>query len=90
MKCPYCGQEHPDNSKFCSETGKPLQSQTKKCEKCGYENVPVEAKFCPRCGNSFSESTKFANNISNLVIMLETGSFDEFKFIDKNCNLLYQ
>lgn len=54
MKCPYCGQEHSDNSKFCSETGKPLQSQTKKCEKCGYENVPVEAKFCPRCGGSFS------------------------------------
>ncbi|WP_294454063.1 zinc ribbon domain-containing protein [uncultured Bacteroides sp.] len=89
MKCPYCGQEHPDDSKFCSETGKPLQSQTKKCEKCGYENVPVEAKFCPRCGNPFSASTKSANNISNLVIMLETGGFDEFKFIDKNCNLLY-
>ena len=88
MKCPYCGQEHPDNSKFCSETGKPLQSQTKKCEKCGYENVPVEAKFCPRCGNSFSESTKSANDISNAIIMLMNGH-DEFKFIDKNCNLLY-
>lgn len=54
MKCPYCGQEHPDNSKFCSETGKPLQSQTKKCEKCGYENVPIEAKFCPRCGAKYN------------------------------------
>lgn len=89
MKCPHCGQEHPDNSKFCSETGKPLQSQTKKCPNCEYKNVPIEAKFCPRCGNPFSESTKSANNISNLVIMLETGGFDEFKFIDKNCNLLY-
>lgn len=54
MKCPYCGQEHPDNSKFCSVTGKPLQSQTKKCENCRYENVPIEAKFCPRCGSDFT------------------------------------
>lgn len=55
MKCPYCGQEHPDNYKFCPETAKPLALQIKICgnSACKYENVPIEAKFCPRCGWAF-------------------------------------
>lgn len=89
MKCPFCGQEHPDNSKFCLETGKPLQSQIKKCEKCGYENVPIEAKFCPRCGSPFLETTKSANNIINSIIILKT-DYDNIKFIDTNGNFLYE
>ena len=45
MKCPYCGQEHPDDFKFCPISGQPLVPQTKVCEnpKCKYENVPIEA-----------------------------------------------
>ena len=60
MKCPYCGQEHPDNYKFCPETAKPLTPQTKVCcnPDCKYENVPIEAKFCPRCGCPFGDITQ--------------------------------
>lgn len=56
MRCPYCGQEHPDDFKFCSEIGKSI-SQLKACTNpdCpdfGKHILPAEAKFCPRCGQS--------------------------------------
>ena len=56
MKCPYCGQEHPDDFKFCPISGESLAPQTKVCGNpaCKYSNVPIEAKFCPRCGTPFS------------------------------------
>lgn len=55
MKCPYCGQEHPDNAKFCMETGQRLMPQNRACSntECpdfGKYILPMEAKFCPRCG----------------------------------------
>lgn len=70
MKCPYCGQEHPDDFMFCPISGQPLKQQTKKCPSCEYGNVPIEAKFCPRCGNPFSESTKSANDTSSSIVKL--------------------
>ena len=56
MKCPHCGQEHPDDFLLCPYTGNPLASKTKICGNpaCKYSNVPIEAKFCPRCGTPFS------------------------------------
>ena len=56
MKCPHCGQEHPDDFKFCPISGQSLAPQTKVCGNpaCKYSNVPIEAKFCPRCGTPFS------------------------------------
>ena len=67
MKCPYCGQEHPDDFKFCPISGQPLVPQTKVCEnpKCKYENVPIEAKFCPRCGTPFSSKEQCTFNRQN-------------------------
>ena len=55
MKCPFCGQEHPNNAKFCMETGQKLEPQNKACpnKECsdfGKNILPWEAKFCPRCG----------------------------------------
>ncbi len=32
MKCPYCCQEHPDNAKFCMETGQKLEPQKRACQ----------------------------------------------------------
>ena len=49
MKCPHCGQKHPDDFKFCPIFGQSLQSKIKKCPNCGYENVLIEAEFCPIC-----------------------------------------
>ncbi|WP_373255409.1 zinc ribbon domain-containing protein, partial [Phocaeicola vulgatus] len=77
MKCPHCSQEHPDDFLLCPYTGKPLKPQTKVCENpdCQYPNVPIEAKFCPRCGfklfieeNGEEICESFQNNESILFI----------------------
>lgn len=54
MKCPHCGQEHPDDTKFCPQTGKKIESRTFTCVNpaCNYRQpLPLSAKFCPNCGN---------------------------------------
>ena len=66
MKCPHCGQEHPDDFKFCSETGKPI-SQLKACTNpdCpdfGKHILPLDAKFCPRCGHKCENTVLCDNN----------------------------
>ena len=67
MKCPYCGQEHPDDFKFCPISGQSLAPQTKVCGNpaCKYSNVPIEAKFCPRCGTPFSSKEQCTFNRQN-------------------------
>lgn len=63
MKCPHCGQEHPDNTKFCPETGLKIeipQSSTSEMIACnnpscvdyGKKILPPDSKFCPTCGKS--------------------------------------
>lgn len=67
MECPHCGQEHPDDSKFCSQTGKPI-SKLKACTNpdCldfGKHILPLKAKSCPRCGKPIeSERISTQNN----------------------------
>ena len=67
MKCPYCGQEHPDDFKFCPISGQSLAPQTKVCGNpaCKYSNVPIEAKFCPRCRFDFSQESFQEDNVNN-------------------------
>ncbi len=48
-KCPKCGKDIPESSKFCPECGEKL-TEKKFCSKCGKE-VPEGSKFCPECGN---------------------------------------
>ena len=53
MKCPHCGQEHPDNQIECPSTGNGLK---KACinEKCSYYGEylwPLEKEDCPCCGH---------------------------------------
>lgn len=70
MKCPYCGQEHPDNTKFCPETGNKLKPQSWVCSNpdCDYrEPLPISAKFCPNCGYE-----RPVQNCSNLRKPLNT------------------
>lgn len=55
MKCPHCGQEHPDGYKFCPLTSKSLTPQLKactneRCEEFGKYTLPLDAIFCPCCG----------------------------------------
>lgn len=82
MKCPFCGQEHPNNAKFCMETGQKLEPQNKACpnKECsdfGKNILPWEAKFCPRCGTRLEDSNttidKQKYNINNIPrIEIET------------------
>jgi hypothetical protein len=53
MKCPYCGELHPDQAIFCPKTGKSLQSRKDPCQKCG-ANLPPDVDFCPACGSAIS------------------------------------
>jgi formylglycine-generating enzyme required for sulfatase activity len=60
MKCEHCGKEHPDQARFCPETGKMFsdipaslpaapQSKQVRCRKC-QRDFPSGVNFCPYCG----------------------------------------
>jgi RNA polymerase subunit RPABC4/transcription elongation factor Spt4 len=51
--CPYCGQIHPEGSKFCPISGTPLPRPLI-CTVCG-KNLLSEARFCPECGTAVSQ-----------------------------------
>lgn len=59
MRCPHCDQEHPDNTKFCPETGNKLELQSHLCNNpnCDFRQpLPLTANFCPNCGKELFES----------------------------------
>ena len=63
MRCPHCNGEHPDNYRFCPITGQEIVPQFKACtnKDCpdyGKYILPLEAKFCPRCGQQIQAEGK--------------------------------
>src|SRR5262245_54842426 len=50
MRCPSCGVENPEGTKFCEECGTKL---ARVCPSCGQEVRPT-AKFCGACGSSLA------------------------------------
>ena len=88
MICPYCGQEHPDNFKFCPETGQPIP-QLKACTNSDCPNhgkhiLPLDAKFCPRCGSPLEKAKEVERQTKPLdskktsqivVVCSEDGAF---------------
>lgn len=52
-KCPNCGAENSANSKFCSNCGNPLNTESY-CPNCG-NKIPSNSKFCPNCGQKIGE-----------------------------------
>lgn len=52
IKCPECGQELVEGSKFCMNCGAKLGEI--KCKNCGTK-LEANAKFCPECGTRREE-----------------------------------
>lgn len=52
IKCPECGQELVEGSKFCMNCGTKLGEI--KCKNCGTK-LEANAKFCPECGTRREE-----------------------------------
>lgn len=68
MKCPHCDQEHPDTSKFCPETGKPMPTITWICKNpaCDFRQpLPITAKFCPNCRYEKTSDTSVENVVND-------------------------
>ena len=51
MRCPTCNHENADGAKFCSNCATQL---CQVCPSCNAINIPIEAKFCPVCGNKLN------------------------------------
>lgn len=91
MKCPHCGQEHPDNYSFCPVTGQEIAPQFKACtnEQCsdyGKYILPLDYRFCPSCGHPIGGSSESSSmdsgvlefeveDVSFKMILVEHGSF---------------
>lgn len=59
---PHCGQEHPDNFRFCPMTGQSIAPQfkacsNKQCRDYGKYILPLVSKFCPSCGKPLDAQT---------------------------------
>lgn len=52
MICPFCNQEHSDDTRFCPKTGEKIE-RLQMCQECNAV-VPEDAIFCPECGNRVS------------------------------------
>jgi formylglycine-generating enzyme required for sulfatase activity len=52
MKCPHCGQEHPNQVTYCPVTGNQIIAF--ECPRCG-EVVMASTAFCPFCGLDLGE-----------------------------------
>ena len=87
MRCPHCNGEHPDSYRFCPETGEEIVLQFKACtnEDCpdyGKYILPLDANFCPRCGQPIQMEGKDSSqkmrqefNSSQIVVVCsKTGS----------------
>ena len=85
MKCPHCGQEHPDNYKFCPNTAKLLLCHFKACtnELCvdfGKYVLPLNSKFCPTCGFKIEDESCLEDDNEDNVNQ-ELSSNDDFLHI---------
>ncbi len=81
--CPKCKTANRDGSRFCSECGEKLGTQTSpKCPECGALN-PVQNLFCSECGARLfsppvpSDSTPAAPSFKGLSLPTKPPQVDE-------------
>ncbi len=89
MKCPHCNETHPDNSKFCTTTGKPItgephidKSSMQLCPRCS-RPIPSDLSFCIWCGANLSEQLSDNRNLldepgKNVKNGEKRNEYDEF------------
>lgn len=80
MKCPHCGQEHPDSFQFCPTIGKEIEQNEEflgcsniECPDFGKRVLPLDSKFCPTCGAAVSSEK---NALSLFLQKLKDGVVD--------------
>lgn len=93
MKCPYCNQEHSESARFCENTGNLLLKacENKDCSDFGKHILPLEAKFCPKCGSPIRVEGKDTTHKKRdghsqiVVVCSKDGSFIQIgKRMDKS------
>jgi RNA polymerase subunit RPABC4/transcription elongation factor Spt4 len=80
MKCPFCKNEHPEDSHFCPVTGKAIAQldnpqiadTTLICKNCKTK-IPTEARFCPVCGAAFTASILLNRGIPVITVSRRLG-----------------
>ena len=93
MICPYCHQDHPDNTQYCPQTGRKIQDKKLACTEnphCSIHGqfiLPAGSRFCPECGSPIKQrdtprERQTKNNNSSTTINFED-SLDEINNIFK-------
>ena len=92
MKCPHCGQEHPDNFQFCLVTGRKIKVQQEALKACanhrcpdfGKHIFPPDSRFCPTCGQPLERETgnggsaSDSSEITDKVTDVEFVDYDDY------------
>lgn len=86
MKCPFCGQEHPNNIKFCPETGNKIELSSLTCRFCGFAGIPADSIFCPNCGAALSAESVNENTVNETSAYTELLDFPTDIECDKKTN----
>jgi len=73
--CNYCGAPIDNDSQFCTNCGKKVDSQGKTCPQCGAE-IEDDAAFCSKCGMRLDAQTEPPAATPQMVIP-ETSSQEE-------------
>ena len=81
MKCPNCGEENPEEMKFCGNCGTKLPEPKNHCPHCN-KDWPLTMKFCGECGfrfdgNGATKSAGISMGDKNVIAGDVIGSKDE-------------
>lgn len=89
MRCPHCGQEHPDNFQFCPATGKKIEiikestsgliaCTNPSCDDYGKKVLPADSRFCPTCGTGLNNSSSVISILMSLydITLGKTNIYD--------------
>ncbi|MDG7000225.1 MAG: zinc ribbon domain-containing protein [Nitrososphaerota archaeon] len=56
VKCPNCGNENKESSRYCEDCGKKLSVEVPKCPHC--DAAIGDARFCPSCGREINSGLR--------------------------------